>query len=87
MEKKPVHTIIDGVNLTARHFVKFSREKAIEKMIADGISVPGTEGKVVSEEWAGKAYDKMKQDVESADAPPVKKEEAGASESEERTEF
>lgn len=64
MKQKPVHTIIDGKNLTARHFAAMSEEVAVKAMIADGITT--------DEAWAKKAHALCIKDVKEADKPAEK---------------
>lgn len=62
MKPAYVSTNVDKININARHFAAMSKDKAIEAMIADGI----TKDKV----WAGKVYEQAVKDVAEADAPP-----------------
>ena len=64
MVKKPVHTIVDGKNLTARHFAAMTEEVAVKAIIADGITT--------DEAWAKKAYSLCVKDVNKADKPAEK---------------
>lgn len=63
---KPVQTVIDGVNLNARHFAGMSKDAAVKAMELDGIL--HTHSKDAA--WAGKAHDTMVADVKKADTPP-----------------
>lgn len=64
MNKKPVHTYVDGQNLTARHFAAMGEADAVKAMIADGITT--------DEAWAKKAYGLCVKDVNQADKPAEK---------------
>lgn len=60
-EVQHVSTIIDGINLNARHFSAMNETDAINAMIADGITQDRA--------WAKKAFNQMSDDVKKADAP------------------
>lgn len=53
--------MIDDINVNASHFLRMTKEKAIEQMIKNGF-VPGKKEDQAA--WAGKAYDFMKKKVE-----------------------
>jgi hypothetical protein len=69
MDKIPVHTNVDGVNFTSRHYVEMKdRDKAIAAMLKDHKNNDHfTEENPFDEKKAGEVYDQMVKDVEKAD--------------------
>ena len=73
-QKKPVQTIVDGLNLNARHFNGLPHGEVQAAIIKEAKGALGENDTVTFDaKWADGALAKMKADIAKADAPEVKK--------------
>lgn len=66
MNKQEFVTKVDGQGLMSRHFVSKGRDAGIQAIYNDGLAKGDTEDDKAK--WAAKAWDKLEEEVQKADA-------------------